>query len=141
MKKLARVASALLLCVMVFSFCMVPASAVTTSSFNANGSSNGYCEVRISDKLLNKKGKQYAKVTLKTCGLFGWSTSGKFIVTMKDEYGNVIWSGQKTCSTTLSLGDDHRVYRIYVTCANNEFINVGKCVTWKIENAKDCSIS
>ncbi|MBR0281386.1 MAG: hypothetical protein IJQ81_07310 [Oscillibacter sp.] len=141
---------ALLLTVMVFaSVFALPAMAVTKSEFN----DGDYCTVRIDQKLLDKRGKQYAKVTLRTYDVLSWKTSGKVVVTMTDEDGNYIWSGVKTCGVTLKLGDDHPVYRIYVDvyyedCADwdvitqgNNFTNAGKCASWKFLNEKDCSIS
>ncbi len=145
---------ALLMAVMLFSSVFaLPAMAVTQSQFN-NGD---YCEVRIDQKLLNKRGKQYAKVKLQTynsSNATGWKTSGKVVVTMRDENGNYIWSGTKKGGDTLKLGDDHSVYRIYVSvyeepvkgifgfiAQGNNFKNRGKCVSWKFLNEKNCSIS
>ena len=152
MKKITRFVSMLLVCLTVLSFSVVPAMAATSSQF---GSGN-YCEVTISRNLLNKRGKQYAKVKLNTYNsdnATGRNTSGQVTVTMRDQYGNYIWSGVKKGGDTLKLGDDHSVYRIYVApydkptsgwfgwkAAGDNFINRGKCVSWKFTNAKDCSI-
>ena len=145
---------ALLMTVIVFSTMFaLPAMAVTKSRFN----SGDYCTVRIDQKLLNKRGKQYAKVKLQTYNsenATSWKTSGKVVVTMRDENGDYIWSGVKTGGDTLKLGDDHSIYRIYVSvydepvegffgfiARGNNFKNRGKCVSWRFLNEKNCSIS
>ena len=148
-RKFSRLITAFFVCAMILSICAVPAMAVTKSEFN----DGDYCTVRIDQKLLDKRGKQYAKVTLRTYDALSFKTSGKVVVTMTDEDGNYIWSGVKTCGVTLKLGDDHPVYRIYVSvyyedCPDwdvitqgDNFTNAGKCASWKFLNAKSCSIS
>ena len=131
------------------------AEAATRASFS---DTNAYCNVKINDSLISKKGRQYATVKLKVFSILngggiGLSNHAKVQIRMTDEYGNHIWSGIKSGGTTLKLGDDHRVYRIYVKPyyegGNNpdiiqqgiNFNNAGKCVTWEFTNAKGCSIS
>ena len=131
---------------------IIKVQAATSAKFSSSGS---YCEVRINQSLINKKGRQYATVKLKTYDLSGWSSGAKVVVTLKDARGNTIWSGVKKATCTLQLGDDHSVYRIYVKpyqeavtgnifqqsfIAGNNFTNLGKCVTWKISNNKNCTI-
>lgn len=130
--------------------CTEPAEAVRQSSFDYP---NNFCTVTISDQLLNKSGKQYAKVTLLVKDVVGHKNNGKVDIIMTDERGGHIWSGVKTGGVTLNLGDDHRIYRIYVRKhydgGNNpnffqkerNFINRGKCVTWEFVNEKNCRIN
>ena len=133
-------------------FSAIPVQAATSARFSSGGS---YCEVRINQSLINKKGRQYATVKLKTYDQIGWSSGAKVVVTLKDTRGNTIWSGVKKASCTLQLGDDQSIYRIYVKpyqeavtgnafkrsiIAANNFENQGKCVTWKISNNKNCTI-
>lgn len=148
-----RVVAMLFASITVMSMCAVPAMATVSAQFSSR---NSYCEVRISDNLLNKRGKQYATVKLQTYNSPNatWlKTNGKVNVIMRDEYGRHIWSGVKNGGDTLKLGDDHRVYRIYVSvyyepsggfwgwiADSNNFINSGKCVSWKFLNPKDCTI-
>jgi len=129
----------------------VPASAATSGKVE----SSSYCTVQISNKLLSKRGKQYAKVKINITDQAGWKNSAKIRVTLRDHHGNYITSFVTKGGTTIKLGDDHSIYRIYVErydepvsknwfwsifgTANN-FINTGKAVNWKITNAKDCSI-
>ena len=135
---------------LIFSASLNSAEAVTKASFD---DTNGFCTVSISDALINKRGYQYATVKLKTYDVLGWSSNGKMDIIMTDENGNHIWSGVKTSGVTLKLGDDHRVYRIYVRAhmdggdnpntfqkANN-WTNKGGLVTWEFTNAKNCRIS
>lgn len=129
----------------------VPASAATSGK--VDGSS--YCTVEISDKLINKRGKQYAKVKINITDMMEWKNNGKVRVTLCDQYGNYITSFTTKGGSTIKLGDDHRVYRIYVETYNeplsnnwfwriinmgNNFENSGKTVNWKITNAKNCTI-
>lgn len=131
-------------------FCAAPAEAVRQSSFDYP---NNFCTVTISDQLLNKRGKQYAKVTLLVKDIGGRKNNGKVDIIMTDEHGRPIWSGVKNGGVTLNLGDDHRIYRIYVRKhydggdnpnfiqQGNNFTNRGKCVTWEFVNEKNCRIN
>ena len=153
MKKMKKWMGAVLMAVMLMMTMITPVSAATRAEFGRNSC----CTVRISQSLLNKRGKQYATVKLKTHSGFntGWNSGGKVMVTMKDEYGRLIWRGVKRGGDTLKLGDDHRIYRIYVSAydepvtgwiirqtiiGGNNFTNRGKCVYWSFSNQKNCSI-
>jgi len=129
----------------------VPASAATSGEVN----SSSYCTVQISNKLLSKRGKQYAKVKINTSDLAGWKNSAKIRVTLRDQYGNYITSFVTKGGTTIKLGDDHSVYRIYVEKYNepvknsfwsrvftggSNWLNSGAAVNWKVTNPKDCTI-
>ena len=61
-KHLKRLLAVFCALVTAVSICIMPASAVTSAEFSANR----YCEVNISQKLLDKKGTQYASVKVKT---------------------------------------------------------------------------
>lgn len=153
MKKISKKLLSCALAVLCILSCFImPASAATSAQFG----SSSYCQVTIADSLIKKSGKQYATVKLSTYSMGGkFNSGGKVVVTLKDEKNRVIWSGMKKGGDTLKLGDDHRVYRIYVkvyyepatggifrrTFINgNNFTNSGKCNTWKITNPKNCTI-
>lgn len=142
----------------VMAFSMLFATSITASAATTGKTgSSTYCTVRINQSLINKRGKQYAKVTLKTYSMGGWfNTGAKVRFTLKDVNGRYITSWIGKGGDTLKLGDDHRIYRIYVSYYNepakggifsrsitsgNNFINTGKACTWKASNAKDCKIS
>ncbi len=118
--------------------------AATSASFS---NSNAYCTVYISDALMKKQGYHCATVKLVTRKIGGIPTNGKVQITMTDENGNHIWSGSKNGGVTLKLGNDHRVYRIYVRAYDygndivNDLGNGAKLNTWEFVNAKNCSIS
>ena len=82
----------------------------------------------------------------------GWyNTSAKVRITLRDGNGKYICSWIGKGGDTLKLGDDHSVYRIYVSyydnpgnnfiSQGNNFTNLGASYKWKISNAKNCSIS
>lgn len=124
------------------------ASLNSISTFKAETGSKNSCVVRIDDSLINKKGKQNAKVKLQTyCG--NKSTNGKVVVTLKDMSGKIIWQGVKKGGDTLKLGDDHAAYQISVQSYDsgsgviadgNDFINLGKTGNWGLTNCKNCSL-
>ena len=120
------------------------AEATTKANFS---NTNAFCTVRISDALMNKRGYHCATVKLVTRSFPGVPTNGKVEIIMRDENGNHIWSGTKNGGVTLKLGNDHRVYRIYVRAYDygNDTVNSlgsgSKCHTWEFTNAKNCSIS
>ena len=65
-----KILTIVLTLVMVFS--LVPAASVTAhAATSAKTESSAYCTVKISQSLLNKKGKQYAKVKIKTYDMTG----------------------------------------------------------------------
>ena len=128
-----------------------PASAATRGKID----SSSYCTVQISNKLLLKRGKQYAKVKINTTDLAGWKNSAKIRITLRDQYGNYITSFVTKGGTTIKLGDDHNVYRIYVETYNepvknnfwskiftgaSNWLNGGYAENWKVTNPKDCTI-
>ncbi len=148
-KKSLSIVMMLIMLMSAFTFFSVPSSAQTSGSVN----SSAYCTVRISSKLLNKRGKQYAKVKVNTSSLFGRKTSAKIRITLRDNRGRYITSWVTQSGTTIKLGDDHPVYRIYVesydapakgfwgfiTSADN-FLNAGAAANWSVTSPKDCTI-
>ena len=111
--------------------------------------------VEISDKLINKRGTPDANVEIHITDMMGWKNSGKVRVTLCDQYNNYITSFTTKGGSTIKLGDDHRVYHIYIDTYNeplsknwfwriinmgNNFENDGKTVNWKITNAKNGTI-
>lgn len=139
MKK--RIISILLTLAMVFS--VVSTVSITASAATkGKPDSNTYCTVKISQKLLDKKCKQYATVKIKTYDASGWWNTGKKVrITLRDENGRYICSWIGKGGNTLKLGDDHKTYRIYVSRISNEFMYTGATNQWKISDAKNCSIS
>lgn len=137
---------------------ILPASTLDVSAAtSAKTSSSSYCTVKISQSLLNKRGKQYAKVKIKTYDMLGWyNTGAKVRITLRDGNTNrYICSYVAKGGNTLKLGDDHRSYRIYVDYydepvtggifartfkAGNNFTNTGSCHKWKISNPSNCTI-
>lgn len=103
---------------------------------------NTYCTVKISQKLLNKKGRQYASVKLSTGTAWNIFNTGRPIkVTLRDGKGKYLCSWTAKGGDKLQLGDDHSEYRIYLDYANQEWDVVGNTYKWKITNPKDCTIS
>ena len=149
MKK--RILSVVFTLLMVFS--MIPTTSLTAhAATSAKTNSSAYCTVRISQTLINKRGKQYATVKIKTYDMTGWyNTGAKVRITLRDGSGKYICSWIGKGGDTLKLGDDHSTYRIYVNyydnpgnnfiSQGNNFTNLGASYKWKISNAKNCSIS
>ncbi len=97
--------------------------------------SNHYITVKLN------AGRTTGKIKIYTFDVTGWKTSAKIHVTLRDGNGNWIWEGDTTSGSTLKLGNDHSIYRIYVRPASypntvigngDSFINEGKCHTWKV---------
>ena len=154
MKKLLSLILALVLTISAIPALSTPVSAATSGKRD----SSTYCYVRISDSLINKSGRQYATVKLKTYDGLGWWNTGAYVtVTLRDGATNAfICSFVAKGGETLKLGDDHRSYRIYVgryeepitggiisrtIVGGNNFSNLGNSVTWKVTNPKNCGIS
>lgn len=146
-----RIFFVVLTLIMVFS--LIHATSMTAhAATSAKTDSSAYCTVKISQSLINKRGKQYATVKIKTYDMTGrYNTGAKFRITLRDGNGKYIcsWIGKR--GDTLKLGDDHSVYRIYVgyydnpgnnfISQGNNFTNLGASYKWTISNAKNCSIS
>lgn len=117
---------------MVFSL-VLAASITAHAATSAKTQSSAYCTVKISQSLLNKKGKQYAKVKIKTYDMTGWyNTGAKVRITLRDGNGRYICSWIGKGGDTLKLGDDHSIYRIYVSYYDNpgnNFISQGNNFT------------
>ena len=130
MKK--RILSVVLTLLMVFS--MIPSASLTAhAATSAKTEPSAYCTVEISQSLLNQKGKQYAKVKIKTYDMAWWyNTGAKLRITLRDGNGKYICSWIGKGGDTLKLGDGHSVYRIYVSYYNNpvnNFISQGNNFT------------
>lgn len=80
---------------------------------------NAYCTAKINQSLINKRGKQYATVKIKTYDLAGRYNRAKVRITPKDGNGNYIGSWIGRGGDTLKLGDDHSVYCVYVSYYDN----------------------
>lgn len=128
----------LLAAVLIAATLIVPGkfvSAQTKGNVMFNKSS---CTVRLSDKIMNKRGRQYATVTLDVRNSpFNWKTKHKVTVTMKDERGRLIWKGITSGKQKLKLGNDHRTYVITVT-PNSSNANQGD--KWEFNSPKNCTI-
>lgn len=152
MKK--KILSMLLTLIMVFS--LIPAATFSSSAATSGRTgSSTYCTVKINQSLINKRGKQYAKVKIKTYDLSGWyNTGAKVRITLRDGNGRYICSWVGKGGDTLNLGDDHSTYRIYVDyyekssnggfwswiTSGGNFNNKGGSYKWGISNAKSCTI-
>lgn len=125
--------------------------AATSASFD----SNSYCTATISQKLMKNTKYKTATVKITTYDLRGKKTSGKVSIRLTDGKGNYIGTYTKKSGDTIKLGNDHSSYRIYISAykepltggiisqtikSGNNFTNLGKCVTWKVTNNKNCSI-
>ncbi|MBR3835638.1 MAG: RICIN domain-containing protein [Clostridia bacterium] len=85
-------------------------------SFRAETGMGDYCIVRIDDSLMNKKGKQTAKIKLSTYKENGKkSTKGEVFVVLRNMHGDFIWSGVKKGGDTIKLDDGNYMYQVYVT--------------------------
>jgi len=146
MKKICKLLSVLLIIIISFTS---QTFAATSAKFN----SNGYCTVTISQNLMQKKNYKTATVKILTYDGLGKKSSGNINVKLTDGRGNYIGTYKKKGGDTIKLGNDHSSYRIYITAyqepvtgifgfikSGNNFTNLGKCVTWKVTNNKNCSI-
>ena len=147
-----RIISSVLALVLILSTVFsVNVFAATSSSFR----SNNYCMVTISQNLMQSSKYKTATVKITTYDMSGRKSSGKVNVTLTDGRGRYIGTYKKKSGDTIKLGNDHSSYRIYISEYNenvtggilartiksgNNFINSGKCVTWKVTNNKNCSI-
>lgn len=113
--------------------------AAATSGKTGTGS---YCYVKISSKLLQKPGKQYASVKIKTGTLWNiWNTGRYCKVTLRDGSGRYICTFNAKGGSKLKLGDDHTAYRIYVDYVDNpSWDTAGNTAKWKITSPSNCSI-
>ena len=136
-------------CMMMFMVFAVPTQSYAATS--AKTSSSSYCTVKINQSLINKSGKQYATVKLKTYDMTGWwNTGAKVRVTLRDGNGRYITSWIAKGGDTFKLGDDHRTYRIYVDyydnpgnnfiSQGNNFTNMGASYKWTFSNPKNCTM-
>lgn len=114
--------------VIAFVSVMIGMTFNSTAESRAMFRSNSYYEVSINQDLLNQRGRRYiqakAKLNIYAVGknIFGQDKKNnwqKVHVVMKDQYNNVIWEGDYKGNifngNVLKLGNDHDVYRIYVT--------------------------
>lgn len=141
MKKIKKIIAVVLSVVTVLSVsCFGTLS--TQAATKGRTMDNTYCTVRISQKLRNKSGTQYATVKLSTgtaANIF--NTGRKIRLILRDGKGRYLctWIGKG--GDTLQLGDDHSEYRIYFDYANQDWDTVGNTYKWKITNPKNCTIS
>ena len=116
--------------------------AQTSGSFG-NGTEGQFCTATIDQSLMNQRSRKYAYVKLNIYKIDGKLNNWRNVeITMRDENNNVIWQGIHS-GGKLKLGNDHRVYRIYVRDhkASKTFApgNVD-CQRWSIEVISGCSI-
>lgn len=89
------------------------------------------------------------KIRIFTYDMAGKKTSGQIHVTLRDWNGKWIRELDAKSGDTLYLGDNYDQYRVYIakkqysdTFIGNgdDFINVGKCVSWRLECTGNCYI-
>lgn len=112
-------------------------------NFDSGYTAKGYTTV----KLNTNKGNGY--IYIYTYDGFGKRSSGQIHVTLRDRNGNWICEFDTSSGAKLKLGSDHDVYRVYIAkkqYPNNiigqgdDFINIGKCVSWAINANANCYI-
>ncbi len=147
-----KILSLLLMLSLILSVFFVENVFAATSAYF---SSNNYCTATISQKLMQNTKYKTATVKITTYDSRGKKTSGKISIKLTDGKGNYIGTYTKKSGDTIKLGNDHSSYRIYISAYNepvtggifsrtiksgNNFINSGKCITWKVTNNKNCSV-
>ena len=140
MKKTKKAIAAVLSAVTMFSVASF-GTVATHAATRGRTMDKTYCTVKISQKLLNKSGRQYASVKLNTGT--GWnifSTGRPIKVTLRDGQGRYICSWTAKGGDKIRLGDDHSEYRICLDYASGEWDVVGNTYKWKITSPKDCTI-
>ena len=115
-----------------------------TGYFDSGYTAKGYTTVTLDNKSSN------AYIYVYTYDQFGYKTSGKVHITLRDKYGNWLCEFDASSGDRLKLGNDHDQYRVYIakkkypdtTIGNgDDFINVGKCYTWGINCKTNCYTS
>ena len=141
-----RFFAVLIALIMMFSALPLTANAATKAKFG----SNSYCTVTLNNSVMKGKyNKKAASVVLNSYNV--WKTDATVTVTLRDQNGRYIWSGQMSGKNKkINLGNDHKTYRIYVNAYTKpytnswnsawNFKNKGKCDEWRITNNKNCSI-
>lgn len=82
--------------------------AASAATSGRTGTSS-YCTVKISQSLINKRGRQYATVKIKTYDMSGWYNTGARVrITLTDGSGRYITSWIGRGGDVLKLCDDHR---------------------------------
>lgn len=140
MKKTKKAIAAVLSAVTMFSVASF-GTVATHAATRGRTMDKTYCTVKISQKLLNKSGRQYASVKLNTGT--GWNifnTGRPIKVTLRDGQGRYICSWTAKGGDKIRLGDDHSEYRICLDYASGEWDVVGNTYKWKITSPKDCTI-
>lgn len=114
-----------------------------TGNFDNGYTAKGYTNV----KLNKNAGDGYIRIY--TYDKWGTKTSGEIHVTLRDWNGKWICEFDTYSGAKLRLGDNYEQYRVYVakkqypdTVKGNgdNFINIGKCVSWAIECTKNSYI-
>lgn len=114
-----------------------------TGRFDAGYVAQGYTTVTLNAN----RPKGYICIT--AYDLANKKTNAKIHVILRDTNGSLISDFEATSGQKLTLGDDHKQYRVYVaqkqypdtiTGRSDEFINSGKCVYWSIICKDNCYI-
>jgi len=123
----------------------VLAASWKTGNFDSGYTAKGYTTVYL-DK--DSKGKyKTGKIKIYTYDQLGKSSGGKVHVTLRTTGGTWICEFNSSGGSTLTLGGNYPAYRVYIakktypnTIKGNgdNFINVGKCVSWGINATSNC---
>ena len=118
------------------------AEADTKGSFGNEGQ---FCTATINQDLWDQRNKKYkcAYVNLNIYQMGGKVNNWRKIeITMRDENNNIIWQGIHI-GGKLKLGNDHRVYKIYVRDhkrPSNFAPGSVDCQNWEITAISGCSV-
>lgn len=141
MKKLIKLFAAALMVMTLAVTTLVPGFAATKGDIG----SSTECYIQIDNKLIQKKGKQYATVKIKTYQGFIIPKKAPVQIELLDGKTRkhiITWRAKG--GDKISLGDDHRSYILRVKSIpiqkNTDICDSMKASTWKITSAKDCTI-
>lgn len=145
----------LVLVMVVFALPFGGLSQTAEAATSGKVGSSTYCTVRINQSLIQKRGKQYAKVKVLTHeDRRTRNSKGLILITLRDERNRYITSFQAKGGDTIKLGDDHAVYRIYVSvykkpskgfwsriiAGGDNWLNSAKCDSWEVTKPQKCRI-
>ena len=114
-----------------------------TGNFDTGYTAKGYTTVFLSENSGD------AKIKIHTYNQSGKETSGEVHIILKDVNGRKISEFDAKSGDTLKLGDDHGIYRVYISKKRypnsfsgqvSDMNNTPKCYHWAIECTKNCHV-